>query len=256
VIRKTCVCIGGGDQLRPVPCKCKSYALFRTITRKVSLFSFLVVNWLWKYCVQRTECVFLAASYVKTHPTVNAAINFTENFLELIYLASQWQKYKNINLPNRIGVGDEEEKTQNMTKENWRCNWVFLQKKPKKISDTSGAQLAGHWEMFTQQQRLLKLPTMWLPFRHSLILGYVSATGCWDPWMMTFLNGKWYFFSEEARRYWSGMSTKQLLLEFENPCQLHEHPLHEIRDANSCTTTPQVYIIVLRNFVVSTRSVW
>jgi len=153
---------GGSDQLRPGPCKRKSYALFRTITHKISLFFFLVVNWLWKYGVRRTEYVFLAASYVKNHPIANAAINFMENFLELIYLASQWQKYKNINLPNKIGVGDEEEKIQNMTKENSRCNWVFLQKKPKKISDTLGAQLAGHRDMFTQQQRLMKLPTMWL----------------------------------------------------------------------------------------------
>ena len=37
------------------------------------------------------------------------------------------------------------------------------------------------------------------------------------------------------------MSTEQLLLELENLCQLHEHPLHEIQDAYWCTTNPQGY---------------
>ena len=57
---------------------------------KISCFS-LMVECPWKYGVQDTE-KWVLNHKLEVHPRVKAAINFTENFLVVKYLASWWQR--------------------------------------------------------------------------------------------------------------------------------------------------------------------
>lgn len=60
------------------------------VSRTHHNFFFFTVDSHWKCGVYDKHCGFLIELYAKIHSTLNAAINFTKNFLMLIYVANQW----------------------------------------------------------------------------------------------------------------------------------------------------------------------